>query len=349
MELDSRATALLAWLQEMYPEADIRLSSASADASFRRYFRVHGLPGGSRVAMDAPPEQEDLRPFLEVAQRLEAAAVRVPGILAEYETAGFLLLDDLGTETYLQAFSHRDPAPLMDAAVAALVQMQSAADANGLPEYDEALLRRELALFPDWYLARECGVTPSAELGSALNALFDALCGRAQAQAQVFVHRDFMPRNLMASDPLPGVIDFQDAVRGPITYDPVCLFQDAFYSFSPAQVRAGLTAYHRQALAAGLPLAADLDKFLSDCRWMAVHRHLKVIGIFARICHRDGKPQYLSDVPRFFAYLTGSAEAERQAGDSRLAELLAPVFNFRPGRAGDSAPGPNASSVEGNA
>ncbi|MDQ2068768.1 aminoglycoside phosphotransferase family protein [Natronospira bacteriovora] len=310
MSADARLEALKAWLAGLYPQCPFHLAPASADASFRRYFRVSGLESGSLIVMDAPPDREDTAPFRDVAQRLARADIRVPAIRAADIDQGFLLLEDLGRETYLEAFSYRDPAPLMEAAVDTLVRMQSGTETEGLPEYDRDLLMRELALFPDWYLARERGIDVPGEERELLESLFRELCDRALAQPRVFVHRDFMPRNLMASHPAPGVIDFQDAVLGPISYDPVCLFMDAFHSFPAATVQAGLSRFHRQALAAGLPVPHSRSDFLDDCRWMAVHRHLKVIGIFARIAHRDGKPHYLSDVPRFFAYLRQAAAAE---------------------------------------
>jgi aminoglycoside/choline kinase family phosphotransferase len=308
--MDSRQKALIDWLREQMPSVEPALEPASTDASFRRYFRIRAPDGGTRIVMDSPPEKEDPSPFIAVTRRLEAAGVRVPSILAADTRRGFLLLSDLGHETYLEAFGHREPAPMMSAAVDALVRMQAKADCQGLPDYDRALLMRELRLFPDWYLAREQGVKPDRASRVQLENWFECLCDRALDQATVFVHRDYMPRNLMASDPLPGVIDYQDAVRGPVSYDPVCLFMDAFYSFSPDTVTAGLRDYHDRALNAGVPVPKDHERFLSDAVWMGVQRHLKVIGIFARIAHRDGKPHYLRDVPRFFGYLRRAAEAE---------------------------------------
>jgi aminoglycoside/choline kinase family phosphotransferase len=203
--------------------------------------------------------------------------------------------------------------------------MQQRADAADLPAYDEDLLRRELELFPDWYLQRQLGLSLPASTRRLLDYWFDRLIERALAQPQVFVHRDFMPRNLMLSDPAPGIIDFQDAVLGPVSYDPVCLFMDAFFSLPDAEVRAGLLDYHRRARDAGLPVPDDAGAFLSDCRWMGVQRHLKVIGIFARIAHRDGKPHYLEDVPRFFAYLERAADAEPE-----LEELVRELRRWAP-------------------
>lgn len=322
MTADARLEALKDWLAGLYPEQTMQIEPASTDASFRRYFRVFGLADTSLIAMDAPPEQEDTGPFRAVAERLRQAGLRVPAIRQAAPERGFLLLDDLGRETYLEAFSYRDPAPLMSAAVTALVKMQADTRAEGLPPFDRDLLMRELNFFPDWYLGRELGISLDSASRRQLDAWFERLCDRALAQPRVFVHRDFMPRNLMASSPPPGIIDFQDAVRGPISYDPVCLFMDAFYSFPAAIVEAGLLDYHRQARAAGLPVPESADAFLSDCRWMGAQRHLKVIGIFARIAHRDGKHHYLPDIPRFFAYLRQAAEAD--AGLAGLYQLVAP-------------------------
>lgn len=328
MIADARQRALLEWLKTRMPGAEPRLEPASTDASFRRYFRVFGLGPEPRIAMDAPPEQEDPTPFIDVSERLARAGIRVPAILAVDRGQGFMLLSDLGKETYLQAFAHRAPAPMMEAAVDTLVRMQARASTQGLPDYDRTLLMRELHLFSDWYLARERAVPSDDPVFSRLEPWYEALCERALAQPRVFVHRDYMPRNLMASEPLPGVIDYQDAVAGPVSYDPVCLFMDAFYTFPPETVAAGLRYYHDRARAAGVPVPADPARFLSDACWMGVQRHLKVIGIFARIAHRDGKPHYLADVPRFFDYLRRAGEQEPE-----LASLYELVRPFAPAAA----------------
>lgn len=298
---DSRRAALDAWAGEVLG-ASVSGEPASADASFRRYFRYrHG--GRSLVAMDAPPAQEDCRPFVEVAGRLAAAGVSVPEVLACDLQRGFLLLSDMGTRTWLQVLDEHNADARFAAALDTLVTMQCHTDATGLPEYDRALLHRELALFPQWYLARERQQPPDPAQAARLETVFELLIEAALAQPSVFVHRDFMPRNLMVSEPDPGVIDFQDAVRGPLTYDLISLFKDAFLSWPEARVQGWLAGYHRQARAAGLPVPERLDDLLRACDLMGVQRHLKVIGIFARICHRDGKPDYLRDVPRFFGYL----------------------------------------------
>ena len=275
---------------------------ASADASFRRYFRYQHA-GQSLVAMDAPPEQEDCAPFIDVAERLREAGVHVPVIVEQDLARGFLLLSDMGTQTWLKALNEVNADDWYAAAIDTLITMQLHARTDGLPEYDEALLRRELELFPQWYLFRHRDMGVTGELRQRLDKGFDLLMDAALAQPKVFVHRDYMPRNLMLSEPNPGVIDFQDAVAGPITYDVISLFKDAFLSWPDERVQGWLRQYHQKALAAGLPVPDAFDDLLRDCDLMGAQRHIKVIGIFARICHRDGKPTYLGDVPRFFAYL----------------------------------------------
>ena len=275
---------------------------ASADASFRRYFRYQ-QGGRSLVAMDAPPEQEDCRPFIDVASRLRRAGVHVPEVLHQDLDQGFLLLTDMGTETWLTALNDSNADAWYAAAINTLITQQKQADSQGLPAYDEALLQRELELFPQWYLFRHREKVVTGELRQRLDRVFQVLIESALAQPTVFVHRDYMPRNLMVSEPNPGVIDFQDAVAGPISYDVISLFKDAFISWPEERVLGWLREYFDKATAEGLPVPADFDTFLRHCDLMGAQRHLKVIGIFARICHRDGKPKYLGDVPRFFAYL----------------------------------------------
>jgi aminoglycoside/choline kinase family phosphotransferase len=296
------------------------LTPASSDASFRRYFRWQG-DGRSLILMDAPPPQEDCRPFVKVAERLAAAGVNVPQILAQDLERGFLLLSDLGHQTYLDVIDAQNADRLFDDAVQALLAFQRLPMDAPLPSYDDALLRRELQLFPEWYVRRHLGV----ELSEAQQAAWQRICARlidsALAQPQVLVHRDYMPRNLMLSAPNPGVLDFQDAVYGPVTYDVTCLFKDAFLSWPEARVRDWLAGYWQQAGAAGIPVQAELDDFLRASDLMGVQRHLKVIGIFARICHRDGKPRYLDDVPRFFVYI--DAVLARRPELAELAELFA--------------------------
>ena len=298
---DPRKVALDQWVSA-YLGASVAGEPASADASFRRYFRYqHG--GRSLIAMDAPPAQEDCRPFIDVAQRLQRAGLHVPEIVHQDLEQGFLLLTDMGNETWLTALNENNADAWYSAAIDTLITQQLHTDVSGLPVYDEALLQRELELFPQWYLFRHREKVVTGELRQRLDRVFTVLIDSALAQPQVFVHRDYMPRNLMVSDPNPGVLDFQDAVAGPISYDVISLFKDAFISWPEERVLGWLRQYFDKATVAGLPVPADFDTFLRDCDLMGAQRHLKVIGIFARICHRDGKPKYLGDVSRFFAYL----------------------------------------------
>ena len=317
---DKRRTALERWLGIQLQGARFALAPASEDASFRRYFRATLDDGRSFVAMDAPPEKEDCRPFIHVAQLLKAAGVHAPAVHAQDLQQGFLLLSDLGTRTYLQALSAQNAAQLFGEATDALILWQRATRAGELPPYDEALLRRELDLFPQWYLAKHLSVALSDERKNALEKIFQALIASALAQPAVYVHRDFMPRNLMLSDPNPGVLDFQDAVLGPITYDVVSLFRDAFLSWEEEQVLDWTVRYWEKAKKAGLPVQADFGEFWRAFEWMGLQRHLKVLGIFARIHYRDGKPKYLADTPRFIAY--ARATARRYAGLGALLKLL---------------------------
>lgn len=296
----SRLNALRAWLRPRF--ADVELEPVSADASFRRYFRFrHG--GESFVVMDAPPRQEDSRPFVDIAGRLAACGVHVPTVLASDFDQGFLLLSDLGDASYLHALNGDNAGELFADAIDTLIRMQAAADDRGLPVYDHDRLLQELRLFPEWFLHRHLGIELDSDETTALEGIFTALIERALGQARVFVHRDYMPRNLMVSRPNPGVLDFQDAVSGPIAYDVICLFKDAFVSWPQARVDEWLQQYWQQARAQGLPVPADRGDFRIDLDWMGLQRHLKVLGIFARIRHRDGKPHYLVDAPRFVEYI----------------------------------------------
>lgn len=327
---DLRLSQLRIWLAQQLPELFARegwgavpeasLTPASSDASFRRYFRWEG---GARtlIVMDAPPPQEDCRPFVKMAQLLARAEVHVPAILAADLDQGFLLLPDLGRQTYLDVITPASADGLFADAVQALLQFQQLPLSDGLPVYDEALLRRELELFPEWYVQRHLKQTFSEAQAAAWQRICRVLLDSALAQPRVLVHRDFMPRNLMLSQPNPGVLDFQDAVYGPVTYDITCLFKDAFLSWPEAQVQSWLADYWRRATAVGIPVLAELEDFLRASDLMGVQRHLKVIGIFARICHRDGKPKYLGDVPRFFAYI--DAVLQRRPELAELRALLA--------------------------
>lgn len=309
---DLRLQMLRHWLEQQLPPLFAReawglvpeatLTAASSDASFRRYFRWEGA-GRTLIVMDAPPPQEDCRPFVKVAELLASANVHVPEILAADLERGFLLLPDLGRQTFLEVINPQNAEQLFADALQALLKFQQLPLTDGLPVYDAALLQRELQLFPDWYVRQHLKLTLSAEQQAAWQRICTVLVDSALAQPQVLVHRDFMPRNLMDSAPNPGVLDFQDAVYGPVTYDVTCLFKDAFLSWPEPQVRDWLAGYWQQARAAGIAVQPELEEFLRASDLMGVQRHLKVIGIFARICYRDGKPKYLGDVPRFFAYI----------------------------------------------
>ncbi|PTU74938.1 aminoglycoside phosphotransferase family protein [Pseudomonas mangrovi] len=300
------------------PAAD--LQPASSDASFRRYFRWQH-EDRSLIIMDAPPPQEDCRPFVKVAQMLAGTGLNVPQILAADLDQGFLLLSDLGRQTYLDVIDQSNAEALFRDAMQALLALQQVPQDADMPRYDEALLRRELQLFPEWYLQRHLGLNLSATQLERWEQTCALLIDSALAQPSVLVHRDFMSRNLMLSEPNPGVLDFQDAVYGPVTYDITCLFKDAFLSWPEERVQGWLSDYWQLAREAGVPVQASLEQFLRASDLMGVQRHLKVIGIFARICHRDGKPRYLADVPRFFAYI--QAVLSRRPELDALAQLLA--------------------------
>ncbi|MDR8367323.1 aminoglycoside phosphotransferase family protein [Pseudomonas sp. JL3] len=296
------------------------LTAASSDASFRRYFRWEG-EGRSFVVMDAPPPQENCKPFVDIAFLLAKSGINVPKIYAEDLERGFLLLNDLGNKTYLDVIDSENADDLFKDALQALLAFQQLPMVAPLPSYDVALLRRELELFPEWYVKRELGIEFDSAQQTLWQQVSDLLIDSALAQPKVLVHRDYMPRNLMLSEPNPGVLDFQDAVYGPVTYDVTCLFKDAFLSWPEERVRGWLEDYWQQAGALDIPVQPDFEDFLRASDLMGVQRHLKVIGIFARICHRDGKPRYLGDVPRFFAYI--DAVIARRPELAELGELLA--------------------------
>jgi aminoglycoside/choline kinase family phosphotransferase len=273
--------------------------------------------------MDAPPEREDCNPFVKVAALMHAAGVHVPEVIAQDLDRGFLLLTDLGTTTYLKALTQQNADALFSDAIDALIKWQLASREDVLPPYDESLLKRELELFPDWYMARHVGVQPDTEQRKFLDELFATLIRTSLAQPKVYVHRDYMPRNLMLSTPNPGVLDFQDAVLGPITYDVVSLFRDAFISWPEEQVLDWTVRYWERAKHAGLPVGADFGSFYREFEWMGLQRHLKVLGIFARIHYRDGKPGYLDDTPRFIAYARNVAHRYVElAGLLKLFDVL---------------------------
>ncbi|GAB4464849.1 MAG: phosphotransferase [Burkholderiaceae bacterium] len=320
---DRRLELLRDWLATLAPAHGLRLETlrpASADASFRRYFRVD-TDAASVVAMDAPPDKEDVRPFIHVAQLLREAGLNAPQVLARDVAAGFLLLTDLGTTTYLDALNAgADADALFADAIDALVRWQLASRAGALPPYDEALLKRELMLFPDWYVARHLGRTLDERQRQTLEAMFSRILASNLAQPAVYVHRDYMPRNLMVATPNPGILDFQDAVYGPITYDLASLLRDAFVSWEEERVIDWAVRYWERARRARLPVAGDFGEFYRDFEWMGLQRHLKVLGIFARIHYRDGKPQYLADAPRFVKYVR--AVTQRYGALAPLARLI---------------------------
>ena len=319
------------WLQAQSGQHALVLDSlrpASADASFRRYLRVDTADGTSRIVMDAPPDKENCQPFVHVAALMQSAGLLVPQVLAWDEPQGFMLLPDLGTQTMMEQIDATNPqanhARYLQA-VDTLLAWQLASKPGDLPPYDEPLLRRELQLFPDWYLGRHKGVTLQGSAAEMLGKTFDTIVQRVQAAPQVYVHRDFMPRNLMVlrepgSTPATqlGVLDFQDAVHGPVTYDIASLMRDAFLSWDEDFVIDVTVRYWEKARKAGLmdfeDWHSDFGAFYRAVEWMGLQRHLKVAGIFARITLRDGKPKYLADAPRFIQYIRATAHRYRELG-----------------------------------
>lgn len=297
----ARFAALEKWAQEQLGEV-VELTPASSDASFRRYFRVQTQKNTTFVLMDAPPERENSEAFVNVAALLSDVGVAVPQIHGVDFAQGFMLLEDLGSNTWLKVLNEENAAAHFSLAIDALLRMQQA-NTEELPKYDSALLQFELDLFTDWYLEHELQCQLPEELAAEYQQVCQLLINSALEQGQVFVHRDYMPRNLMVGEPNPRVIDFQDAVLGPITYDLASLYKDAFLSWSDVLIEKGVQEYWHKAKSLQLPLPDDYAEFQRQLDWMAVQRHLKVIGIFARIYHRDGKDHYIADIPRFFTYL----------------------------------------------
>ena len=301
------------WVKAQFPDKSFILSPASADASFRRYFRAT-FSDGTLIVMDAPPSQENCAPFVNVANLFAATGAHVPAILAQDLAQGYLLLPDLGSTTYLQALNDNPDSAdrLYRDAVAALLKIQLASRVGVLPDYDEALLLKELSLFPDWYLARHLQVALDAGQKAELDGVFKRIVQNNLAQPRVFVHRDYHSRNLMVTVPNPGILDFQDAVYGPITYDLVSLFKDAYIRWDEERVLDWIIRYWEQARKLGLPVAADFADFYRDVEWMGVQRHIKVLGIFARLCHRDGKDGYLENMPLVVEYLRNACKRYRE-------------------------------------
>jgi aminoglycoside/choline kinase family phosphotransferase len=330
----ARRHAFERWMGVVGPRHGIDLATlapASADASFRRYLRVQG-GGATLVVMDAPPPQEDVRPFVHVALLMQGAGLHVPRVLEADTELGFLLLTDLGRQPYLAALQQAGPAEadrLMRDASGALLRLQTGVNAEALPAFDEALLARELALFPQWCAQREFGITWSGAEQSAWEGICRLLIDSALAQPVVAVHADWMPRNLMVCEPGPGVLDFQDAVRGPITYDLASMLRDAFISWSEEQELDWAVRWWEGARAAGLPVQPDFGEFWRALEWMGLQRHLRVMGIFCRLKHRDGKPHYAQDLPRFFGY--AGKVALRYAPLKPLLRLLEPMSGARVG------------------
>lgn len=293
------------WLADLYPGQDIGLEFAAADADFRRYFRATWPDGASCIVMDAPPEKMSTDAYVQVRDIF--AMVNVPKLLARDREQGLLLLEDLGRVTYLAALQHDGrelvQRQLLLEALDTLVEIQAASQPGVLPEYDEALLMRELSLFPEWFCAKELAQPLNFAQRQLWDAGVKALLPVLLAQSKVFVHRDFIVRNLMLTPERPGVLDFQDAVFGPISYDIVSLLRDAFIEWDEPFVLDIAIRYWEKARAAGLPVPAEFDVFYRDFEWMGVQRHLKVAGIFARLFHRDGKDKYRAEIPRFIKYL----------------------------------------------
>jgi hypothetical protein len=309
-----RLERLAAWTREVLPSPLISLAPASADASFRRYFRAT-TASASYIVMDAPPSHEDCRPFVHVARLFRVAGANTPEILAENLTEGFLLLSDFGNTTYLMALNDTNADRLYRDANQALIHIQLASRPGELPEYDAEMLLREMRLFPDWYLAHHLNIDLDDDQRAVIDNAFQAILGNNLAQPKVYVHRDWHSRNLMVCDPNPGVLDFQDAVYGPITYDLASIYKDAYLHWEEERVLDWTIRYWEAARKASLPLPDDFGAFYRDFEWMGVQRHIKVLGIFARLYHRDGKDGYLKDLPLVLAYLKKACARYNGLGD----------------------------------
>ena len=322
-----RLELLRCWLESVLGHGDFALTPASNDASFRRYFRARFADGRpSLIAMDAPPGREDCRPYVHVAELFGAAGAHVPAVHARDIDNGFLLLSDLGDTTYLAALEPGSADRLYSDALESLLRIQLASRAGALPEYSRELLSRELALFPEWYVARQLGRKLSDAQRRAMEESFAALLGNNLAQPRVFVHRDYHSRNLMLCEPNPGILDFQDAVFGPATYDLVSLLRDAYISWPEERVIDWCIRYWERARNAGLPVAPDFSDFYRDFEWMGAQRQIKVLGIFARLCFRDGKEAYLRDQPLVMRYLRATCQRYRELAPlARLLDELEPI------------------------
>jgi aminoglycoside/choline kinase family phosphotransferase len=323
---DARLNTLCDWLKGLQPSWQLDLDTlapASADASFRRYFRIESKNPdfGTLIIMDAPPQHEPLDAFIQVDFLLSEAGLNVPKILEKNTAKGFLLLNDLGNKTYLAELSDATANHLYQDATHALIQMQLASKPNVLPNYDEALLQRELNLFPEWYLRKHLEIALTDVQQAQMTQSFKLIIENNLAQAKVYVHRDYHSRNLMVTEKNnPGVLDFQDAVYGPITYDAASLWRDAYIAWPEERVIDWVIKFWEQGRKAGLPMPDDFGQFYRDFEWMGLQRHLKVLGIFARLFHRDGKDGYLKDIPLVLEYAI--ATANRYIELKPLARLL---------------------------
>jgi len=321
-----RAEQLRQWLATTLGSGDFSIAPASDDASFRRYFRIRrGEAQPSLIVMDAPPDKENSGPFVHVAHLLAEAGVHVPKIHAQDLEQGFLLLSDLGSTTYLDALDEHNAGRLYEDALAALLRIQLLSRPGLLPDYGRELLEKELRLFPDWYVARQLRRELDAAQLQTLEKAFSTILDGNLAQARVFVHRDYHSRNLMVCEPCPGILDFQDAVYGPITYDLVSLLRDAYIAWDEERVIDWAIRYWEKARAQRLPVGGDFADFYRDFEWMGAQRQLKVLGIFARLSFRDGKDGYLKDQPLVMSYLRRTCERYPElAALGRLLEELEP-------------------------
>jgi aminoglycoside/choline kinase family phosphotransferase len=312
MTTDTRLSQLNIWLSPLADKWSLNMASiapASSDASFRRYFRVLGTSGDSFIVMDAPPSHEDTRPFIHIAKLMAQSGLNTPLILEENISEGFLLLSDLGNQTYLSCLNGETAPKLYKDAMGALVKMQMSAKDETIVLYDRALLTRELMLFPEWYLSKHLGMSLTDPQTEDLNKVFELILQNNLAQPQVLVHRDYHSRNLMVTtENNPGILDFQDAVYGPITYDLASLLRDAYIEWEETEQLDWAIRYWEMARKAGLPVSGEFGEFYKDFEWMGLQRHLKVLGIFARLYHRDGKDAYLKDIPLVLKYTRKVAE-----------------------------------------
>lgn len=326
--VDTRQAQLTQWLQTVLKKTDFSLTPASSDASFRRYFRVH-FPEVTLIAMDAPPTQENCAPFVKVAEHLLTIGLNVPQVIAQDLTLGFLVLGDLGDTTYLSVLTLETAASLYADATDALIKMQLTPPPSNLPVYDEKLLTQEMQLFADWYVTKHLNATLSDAQLAILNKTFESLTQNCLAQGQVMVHRDYHSRNLMLTKiNNPGILDFQDAVVGPIAYDLVSLLKDAYIAWDEAEIIDWAVRYWQPAKKAGLPVPADFSEFYRDFEWVGAQRHIKILGIFARLNDRDGKSAYLKDIPLVMDYLR--RVCDRYIELRPMLRLLNELENIRP-------------------